>query len=183
MENKAIPKDALRKLEGQRFIRYPHSSSLYVRRCDVHIKEEDAATWIDPESFDFKDVYGNCTITQGLQVINGGAEVVITPVVFHSYEHEKNFRSWEREACKDLPHIGHIPGNELEVIEDFEKQEDESSTIIVPIEVLKKFGLPELPDVGIQEALTMMREKTMTMCSGALVRTKDELLAEDEEAS
>lgn len=67
-------------------------SSRLFRKCNVYIKEEDAVTRFDPESFDISDVYGNCELAQ--PVINGG----MRDIVISKFEFEKNRRSLESET-------------------------------------------------------------------------------------
>jgi hypothetical protein len=61
-----------------------------VRSCTNCFTEENAVTYIHPESFDFSDVYGQCKIMQ----IKGYPPVVV------EFEFQKNLRTFEDEAAK-----------------------------------------------------------------------------------
>ena len=66
---------------------------LRVRRCVVAIPEEDATTYIDPESFDFMEVYGECELTQAIM---DGTDL---PIMISKYQFEKDRRSFDDEAA------------------------------------------------------------------------------------
>lgn len=88
---KPIPEHAIREIEKQDFI---DNGYMQVRRCAVSISEEDAMTYIDPESFYYCDVYGECELTQ---VIREGVRL---PVIISKFQNEKNPRSFEAEAAR-----------------------------------------------------------------------------------
>lgn len=76
--------------------------SFPTRRCIVYIAEQDAVTYIDPESFDFSDVYGNCELCQQM---TGGKT---SPIIISKFEFKKNERSMEKEAERELSLLGVI---------------------------------------------------------------------------
>lgn len=88
---KPIPDYALKALQEVPVV--TTDRQLQVRTCEVSIPEEDAFTYIHPESFDFCDVYGKCELAQ---IIQDGKE---QPAVATSYEFAKNERSFEMEAA------------------------------------------------------------------------------------
>ena len=81
LKTKPIPEYVYKEIE-----KIPLEDS--VRRCVVSILEEDAIAYINPESFDFSDVYGNCEFSQF-----NAQDVVVS-----SFQFEKNVRSFEQEA-------------------------------------------------------------------------------------
>ena len=88
---KPIPEYATREIEK---LDFADNGYMQMRRCTVSIPEEDAMTYIDPESFCYRDVYGECELTQ---VIRDGVRL---PAIISKYEHEKNPRSFETEAAR-----------------------------------------------------------------------------------
>ena len=93
---------AIQQFEKGRFVQGSLSSCTYFRTCEIMIAEDEAVTWIHPESFSLRDVYGQCELTQMLQLVEQGKEAIITPIVISKYEFAKNKRSFEEEAAKDV---------------------------------------------------------------------------------
>jgi hypothetical protein len=87
---KPLPEYVVKQIEKLEF------DKSCIRRCPVYIAEEDAATYIHPESFDFSDVFGQCEIIQ----LKG------YPPVVSKFEFEKNQRSFEAEAAANIEQYG-----------------------------------------------------------------------------
>ena len=64
------------------------------RFCNVYIAEQDAVTFIDPESFDLCEVYGNCELRQ---IVVGEQ---MGPIHVCKWELTKDQRSFEEEAAR-----------------------------------------------------------------------------------
>jgi hypothetical protein len=89
--NKPIPKYVEDALNEVNYIN--QGNKRHLRECTMFIPQEDAITYMDPESFSLSDVFGKCEFAQA---IVAGREM---PVVIKSFEKAINHRSFEREAA------------------------------------------------------------------------------------
>ena len=99
MEIKVIDTRDIPAYAEAEICKIPFNSDDYgtpMRRCNVYIAEKDAVTFLDPESFSFCDVYGNCEL---LQIVAGEE---MRPILIAKYEHSKNHRSMEAEAAAQM---------------------------------------------------------------------------------
>lgn len=103
-----LPEEIARRVEKVRFSRNIRelrdggievSDVRYVRNVVVNVPEDAPLTYVDPESFDFSDVYGECVISQMMMLVNDKAEAVVTPMVITKFEHQKNIRSFDEESA------------------------------------------------------------------------------------
>ena len=69
------------------------------RICYIYLSEEDAVTYIHPESFEFSEVYGGCAIMQREGY----------PAFVSVFEFQKNQRSAEQETIEQLRKYHDIP--------------------------------------------------------------------------
>lgn len=90
-----LPRWVQKEIQEKRFIK--EDDSRYMRYCSIEISENHPLTYIDPESFDYSDVHGKCKLAQGMFLVSD-KEAVITPIVISEFEHQKNVRSFEKEA-------------------------------------------------------------------------------------
>lgn len=87
---KPLPKNVIEMIESLDYVDCKRS-------CTVCLTEENAVTYVHPESFDFSDVYGQCKVMQ----LKGYPPSVV------EFEFQKNLRSFEDEAANQYADAVH----------------------------------------------------------------------------
>lgn len=87
---KPLPKNVIETIESLDYVDC-------VRGWSFCFTEENAVTYVHPESFDFSEVYGQCKVMQ----LKGYPPSVV------EFEFQKNLRSFEEEASKQYADAAH----------------------------------------------------------------------------